>query len=403
MKKLLSAAEAAKLLGVSTATLYSYVSRGMLSSLPGTGERSKLYPRDQLLRLAARRKDGRQAGHAVEQAIDWGKPILESRITLIEHGMIRYRGHDAMKLARSATLEQVAMILWDSDSKSYFDDATPIIEPQRWSAMREPFAGCLPLQRGAALLAAATPLLKPSDPLTDGAQLMRLLAAALLDADISTAPLHQQCCDAWRLGAEHADLVRAALIACADHELNVSTFAVRCVASTGASLPAALLAGLSALSGPRHGGESLRVWAMIDAAMASDDMHGVLQQRLAQPGLILGYGSQLPGFGHPLYPDGDPRGRMLIQMLEAQAGNAEIAALLALADIASKLTGQAPNIDFALAAIEHTFGLARGASQTLFALGRCAGWIAHANEQAADGQLIRPRARYVGSFDFLDY
>lgn len=402
MKKLLSAAEAASLLGVSAATLYSYVSRGMLSSLPGKGERSKLYPRDQVLRLAARRKDGRQAGHTVEQAIDWGKPILESHITLIEHGVIRYRGHDAMKLAHSATLEQVALILWDGGTDC-FNGAAPAIDAQRWSAMRQPFAGCLPLQRAAALLAAAAPILPQSDGLADGAQLMRLLAAALLDADISTAPLHQQCCEAWRLGVEHADLLRAALIACADHELNVSTFTVRCVASTGAPLPAALLAGLSALSGPRHGGESLRVWAMIDAAMAGDDVHGVLQQHLTQPGLILGYGSRLPGFGHPLYPDGDPRGRMLIQMLKAQVDNTGVAALLAIADAASALTGHAPNIDFALAAIEHAFGLARGASQTLFALGRCAGWIAHANEQAASGQLIRPRARYVGSFDFLDY
>jgi citrate synthase len=402
MKKLLSAAEAANLLGVSAATLYSYVSRGMLSSLPGKGERSKLYPRDQVLRLAARRKDGRQAGHSVEQAIDWGKPILESRITLIEHGVIRYRGHDAMKLAHSATLEQVAMILWDSGSKDCFDAAVPAIDPLRWTAIRQPFSACLPLQRSAAVLAAAAPLLTQSDPLTNGAQLMRLLAAALLDADIRSTPLHQQCCDAWHLGAEHADLLRAALIVCADHELNVSTFTVRCVASTGAALPAALLAGLSALSGPRHGGESLRVWAMIDAAMASNDIRGVLQQSLTEPGLVLGYGSRLPGFGHPLYPDGDPRGRMLIQMLKEVAGNVEIATLLAIADAAIELTGQAPNIDFALAAIEYAFRLKRGASQTLFALGRCAGWIAHANEQAATGQLIRPRARYVGSFDFLD-
>ncbi|HWW99564.1 citrate synthase family protein [Collimonas sp.] len=402
MKKLLSAAEAASLLGVSAATLYSYVSRGMLSSLPGTSERSKLYPRDQVLRLAARRKDGRQAGHTVEQAIDWGKPILESRITLIEHGVIRYRGHDAMKLAHSATLEQVAAILWDS-SEDCFNGAAPAIDPQRWSAMRQPFAGCPPLQRAAALLAAAAPTLPQSEALADGAQLMRVLAAALLDADISTAPLHQQCREAWRLGAERADLLRAALIACADHELNVSTFTVRCVASTGAPLPAALLAGLSALSGPRHGGESLRVWAMIDAAMASADMPGLLRRHLSEPGLVLGYGSRLPGFGHPLYPEGDPRGRMLIEMLKAQAGNTGVAALLAIAEAASELTGHAPNIDFALAAIEHAFGLVRGASQTLFALGRCAGWIAHANEQAASGQLIRPRARYVGSFDFLDY
>ncbi|WP_038491446.1 citrate synthase family protein [Collimonas arenae] len=403
MKKMLTADEAATLLGVSTATLYSYVSRGMLDSVPSKNVRSKLYPRDQVLRLAARRKDGRQAGHTVEQAIDWGKPILESRITLIEHGVIRYRGHDAMKLAQSATLEQVAVILWDDGKANMFDTNVMQITPAQWRHMRQPFSTFLPLERTAALLAASAPLLIAAELPTNGAQLMQLVAAALLNTDVSMLPLHQQCGNAWGLDDAATNLVRAALVACADHELNVSAFTVRCVASTGAPLPLALLAGLAALSGPRHGGESLRIRTLIDAALESDDMHGALKQHLAQPGIASGYGNRLPGFGHPLYPDGDPRGRMLLQMLAAQeTRHGNIAQLLEIGEAASALSGQPVNVDFSLAAIEYAFGLARGTSQTLFALGRCAGWIAHAKEQASTGQLIRPRARYVGSFDFLD-
>ncbi|MGV7207341.1 citrate/2-methylcitrate synthase [Oxalobacteraceae bacterium A2-2] len=420
MKRTVTAREAAQILGVSAATLYSYVSRGLLASLAEQGVRSKRYDHGEVQRLAARRRDGKQAGHAVEQAIGWGKPILESRITLIRDGVIRYRGHDAIQLARSATLEQTAAILWNQRA-SIFDSA-PATAPAcagQWRALRQLHGGSPPLHRAAALMAAMAVSLPPTaaggaapaaalvpgfEPVVAPSRaaaadprpaLMRAMAAALLDRDIDTLPLHEQCRHAWGLAPEHDALIRAALVACADHELNVSTFTVRCVASSGAQLSMALVAGLAALSGERHGGETLRALALVRAVQDAPDMQAALRLHLrGSDSSGSGYDALLPGFAHPLYPDGDPRARLLLSMLPgAEAVNA-------IARVASGLTGQAPNIDFALAAIEHTLELPSGASQILFALGRSAGWLAHAYEQIEEGRLIRPRARYVGTFDW---
>lgn len=415
IKKMLTAADAAHLLDVSPATLYSYVSRGLLASQPGPAARGKLYAHDEVLRLAARRKDGRQAGHAVEQAIDWGKPILESAITLIDDGVIRYRGRDAIKLAAGATLEQVAAILWGDPDGDFFAHRQPALAPQLWRALRQPYADYTPLERAAALLPAAAPHLRAGagaagpGPLAAGAPLMRVLAAALLGGELSAQPLHQQMCAAWRLDATAAALIRAALVVCADHELNVSTFAVRCVASSGAQLDAALSAGLAALSGPMHGGELARVRACLDAALADidADVKPALRRQMRAQQTLPGFSKNLPGFGHPLYPGGDPRGALLLKLLAQQttlppARHAEAARIAGVAAAAEHVSGERPNVDFGLVAIERVFGLPAGAALAIFALGRAAGWIAHAAEQVATGRLIRPRARYVGDFDFQD-
>jgi citrate synthase len=106
----------------------------------------------------------------------------------------------------------------------------------------------------------------------------------------------------------------------------------------------------------------------------------------------------LAGFAHPLYPDGDPRARALLDALCAtQPERQPLRAAGALAARVEAATGLRPTIDFALAVLERTLALPAGAAFTLFAAGRTAGWIAHAIEQYADGKLIRPRARYVGS------
>jgi citrate synthase len=101
-------------------------------------------------------------------------------------------------------------------------------------------------------------------------------------------------------------------------------------------------------------------------------------------------GIEVAGFAHPLYPQGDPRGRCLLDMLEPS----ELASNLLRE--ASDLLGVLPNIDFALVAVARSLGLPNGSALGLFALGRTVGWIAHALEQVAGGQLIRPRARYTG-------
>ena len=409
MEKTLSAAQAAKLLGVSLPTLYAYVSRGMLHSIEADGVRSKRYAHDEVLRLAVRKNDGRRAGRTVEAAIDWGVPVLESRITLIADGMIRYRGHDAMKLADAATLEQTAQILWGYPQADFFDAVQVDIAPGVWWALLQSTAALPALDRAMVLLPVLAPHFKvsakPADPVyfAQAARLMQVLAAALLDGEMGAGLLHRRVAQAWNIVGDAEQLLRAALVLCADHELNASTFTVRCVASTGAHLPAALTAGLAALSGPRHGGESLRVRAMLDAALQAGDMQQFLASRLRRKPEQAGFSMLLPGFGHPLYPDGDPRARMLLCMLAEQTATLPAAApILALAQAGQAVSGAAPNLDFGLVAIELALDLPRTAAQSLFALGRCAGWIAHAAEQVEDGRLIRPRARYVGSFDFDD-
>lgn len=403
MEKTLSAAQAAQILGVSPATLYAYVSRGLLRSISAAGVRSKRYAKDEVLRLAARNTDGRRAGKTVEAAIDWGVPVLESRITQIDQGTIRYRGQELLQLAQSASLEQAAQILWGHPQGDFFSSAPPAIAAPHWLALQRESASLAPLTRAMVLLPAFGSEQESSaaepDLLHAGVTLMRVLAAALLGGPISKQPLHLQVVGAWGAGAELEPVLRVALVLCADHELNASTFTVRCVASTGANLYAAVTAGLAALSGARHGGESLRVRALLDATLHDP---GLLQRVGQEPDSAharAGFGSRLPGFGHPLYPDGDPRCRMLLDLMVRHGSQAfETERIMALAEEGQALAGQPPNVDFGLAALEYGFGWPTGAAQSLFALGRSAGWIAHAAEQLADGRLIRPRARYVGAF-----
>jgi citrate synthase len=165
--------------------------------------------------------------------------------------------------------------------------------------------------------------------------------------------------------------------------LNASTFAVRVVGSTGASLPGALMAGLAALTGPRHGGMTMRTVAMFAEALAAPDPAAFFAARLAR-------GEPIWGLHHALYPDGDIRARALRDAHEPSG------ALRWTIDAAEAAGGMLLNVDGALAALAHTLGLSQEAAFAIFALGRTTGWIAHAIEQTETGALIRPRARYVG-------
>jgi citrate synthase len=202
-------------------------------------------------------------------------------------------------------------------------------------------------------------------------------------------PLADALQSTWAPGDEKAaGALSAALILCADHELNVSAFTARCVASAGASPYAVVIAALSAMQGYRHGGHTARAAALLKAA------GGGVRPAIA---LHLQAGDSLPGFGHPLYPEGDPRARYLLERLnELYQGSPALAVTNDLCGAAAAILGQQPTIDLALAALAAVLGAPRSSPLALFALGRTAGWIGHAIEQYAIDQLIRPRARYVG-------
>jgi citrate synthase len=399
MSKDISAAEAAAILGVSVATLYSYVSRGFLQSSQAEdgASRSKRYSREAVLHLAARKADGKRAGHRVAAAMHWGVPVLETRISGIDAGQLHYRGHKAVSLAQAASLEQVAAVLWGPSEHDPFLQALPAFQlPQAdGRSWRASVAGLDPLRRAQAYL----PLLAQQSaalPVDEhwrrsGAQLMRLLAALLLNTEPSPLPLHQQLAQAWGLAEPAGAIIRAALVLLADHELNASTFSVRCVASTDAELPLVLSAGLAALAGPAHGGGCALARASFSAALAA-----------APSGAAVQCGAEGAGFGHPLYPAGDPRASYLLARLAqpnqavASADAQRWARVAEVTQALGQAAGLAPNADGALAAIELALELPTGAGLLIFALARSAGWIAHAIEQRSEGQMIRPRARYVG-------
>ena len=378
MAILISADDACALLGVTRQTLYSYVSRGLLQALPGPDHRTRLYRRGEVERLA-RRPQRRRAGQAARGALDFGPAVMESSLSLIEDERLYFRGVPAEELAGSASLEDVARLLWSDDANAVDLFAAPA--PPPWPPRQEAapaFSTAAPLQRALALFALA-------DPATgndDAAALLREMAAILLHTEPSATPLHQQCARAWKLDHRGEDLVRGALALCADHELNASSFAARVVASTGASLRETLRGGLAALSGPRHGQATAVVEDLWDAVDAGAEPRAELSRRLER-------GEPVSGFGHPLYRRGDPRAAWILSRLPAEARNPALQAA------AMALLGEAPNLDFSLVALRRHLGLPLGSAFLLFCLGRCVGWIAHALEQRPRG-LIRPRAVYTG-------
>jgi citrate synthase len=392
--------EAIDLLGVSRATLYAYVSRGRVRSeaVPGGNRRSR-YSRDDLERLVARSRERRNPAKAAEQALHWGLPILESKITLIADERMYYRGRDASELARSSSLADVAALLWigAADGGGAFAPVKPTAAPR---GARPDGSFVAAAQAALALAAAADPLafdLRPRAVVQTGWRILWQLArvaaggksfgtkaGAGAKASAGTS-IDATLAAAWGV-PRSVDLVRAALILSADHELNVSTFTARCVASAGGSPYGVVIAGLAALEGTRHGGATARIEASWDALRRARGVRAALADKLRR-------GEAIEGFGHRLYAQGDPRAAVLLALLpssKAAAFAREFAAS------AQDVLGEAPTVDFALVAVARSLGLPNGAALTLFAIGRTLGWVAHALEQYADAAIIRPRAKYVG-------
>lgn len=384
-----TAREAAAELNISRATLYAYVSRGLIESVARPGERSRRYA---LADIRALRRDrgaadgGSETRPTPRGMLDFGTPVLESRLTTIWEDRLFYRGRDALALAEAASFETVAGLLWDNADTGLFD------------AVRQDVTGLAPVgppgiaaaMQGLAVAAMRDPRAhgrRPEAMARTGAVITQVIARAFGAG--GSGPLDQALANGWGR-PEAVPAIRAALILAADHELNASTFVVRCVASTRATLYNAVIAGLAALQGPRHGGQTLQVAAFLDEAGRAISPEQAVADRLAR-------GEPLPGFGHPLYASGDARARGILNAVDKAGGDAAMTGFARrIAAAALDMTGEAPNIDFALVTLARAFGLPDHAPMGLFATGRSVGWIAHALEQYGDGRLIRPRARYVG-------
>lgn len=394
----MTARQAAAALDVSVATLYAYVSRGMVHSEPIGGKaRIRRYLKEDVLRLVQRKEFRRNPAKVAEKSLHWGSPILQSGLTLIDRGRLFYRGVDAVKVAEHSTLEEVAALLWTGDSaeaSTLFGDAKEPLQ-RKTADLFKHWTDLGPVERCQLVLplAARSDLsaydLRPAAVAKTGVRILRLLFSAVAGRT-AMSPLHVALARAWMPKRKSAaTALRAALILCADHELNVSAFTARCIASARATPYEVVLGALAAFRGRRHGGVSEQVETLFRDARQMRNCRKVVAARLQTLGNV-------PGFGHPLYPEGDPRGDKLLFLAKMYGRSEEVELARRLTEAAYGVAGERPNLDFGLATLAGALELPSEAPLAIFALGRTVGWIAHAIEQYADKQLIRPRARYIG-------
>ena len=367
MQEWVSRDEALVTLGVRPQTLYAYVSRGLIERrADAVDPRRSQYRGDDILALTKRRARGRRTASIAASAMAWGEPVIPTRISTVAHGQLIFRGRRAGELADHATLEEVAALLWEQ----------PVAAFPAAAGDSDPFRALAALIQGAKPMIGRAPRKLAQEAATAIAAIAGTFGAT------GDGPMHERLARGWSLDATATDLVRRALVLLADHEFNPSTFAARIAASTGAPMTACVMAGLSTLSGPKHGGAGAAL-----AALAAEAKANGVDMAVAR-WLAAGHG--LPGFGHPLYPHGDPRAAALLPLVTLDP------ALIELRDAVVDATEALPNIDFALLAISVAADLPADAPFRLFATARGVGWAAHAIEQSASGAMIRPRARYQG-------
>ena len=366
--------EACKRLKVRPQTVYAYVSRGKIevTSDPADTRRS-LYRAEDIATLARRKQAGRKFETLATNTLFGAEPSIPTAISTFVRERLYFRGQDATALARSATLEEAAHLLWDAEQPVDFSSTVRVGQPGRVAAFKS-----------LAELAATGHSThgRMTRVLHGESQTLVGLLANAFGAQPGRLPLHMRLTRGWKQPAQAAELLRTAMVLLLDHELTSSAFAARIAASNGASLPACLLSGLTTLSGPLHGDASGRVRALFGEV-----------ERCGEDDIIAHYlstGLPLPGFGHHLYPEGDPRAMALLALFDPPAVIARFI------DKATRLTGLHPNIDVALAALVTHCGLPDDAAFAMFATARSVGLLAHSLEQLAVGQVIRPRGRYVG-------
>jgi citrate synthase len=397
----IDAREACRRLGVKPATLYAYVSRGLVRSSEARG-RQRRYHSGDVERARSRAAARRGAGAAAAEALRFGAPVLDTRIADVdpELGPV-YRGRAAVALAEADTpFEAVIARLWDdAEASGEWPRAAALPWARLDAELHRPRAPLDALRWVAAGLEARSPSVLGLGAPAEREAARRWLASAIAACGLVTGPARARAAAGGdglagrlvrALGGRRAAVpaVNRALVVSAEHGLNASTFAARVVASTGAGLGSCLSAALAALSGPLHGGACARVEALLDDCAAARPAE-VLRARL-------GRGESIPGFGQPAYPAGDPRGRALLAWARALGRTPELDRLLRLERAMAAVGRPGPSLDFGLVALCSALGLRRGSAGAIFAIGRSAGWVAHVLEQREAAQLLRPTARYLG-------
>jgi citrate synthase len=424
----LTSAEASRQLGVKPATLYAYVSRGLLSRIR-TPAGSTFDPQEVARLARSGRHRAGSAGSSPAAGIDDGPgqpaadvrrgvarrpdgqdPVFVTELTLISGGRLFYRGLDAVPLSRTHSFEDVAGWLWTGEwSTAERPWRAPAAATMAVAAgLQWVGPDILPVERfmvAVALAALADDLrhdLSPGAIPIVGRGLLATLVECLplvagarrrRDRDASlSARLWPRLCR-LALTPERQSVLEAALVLSADHELAPSTLAARVAAAFRADPYAVVATGLGPASGSWRSGSSgapSEVESLL-AEAESGDPERAIGDRLRRSG------SLVHGFGMPLYPGGDPRGTELLSRLDEVRGRADRHALVARVLDIGRIRGfPPPNVDMGLGALAYCAGMVPGAGQAIATIGKVAGWLAHAMEEYVAPTQFRTRAAYIG-------
>lgn len=401
----LTAEETARRLGVKVETVYAYVSRGLLGSVRAADGRTSLFAPDDVDALARRAARGRRRDASARTFGD-----VATAITLIDDDELYYRGLPVSRLIREHRFEAVAGVLWteslDADARFEADPAAAAVARAAVSALPARARAIDRLRVAVASAAAADPLRYGTDleaVTATGAGILAVMVEGLPTTDAPAAESVGEppslAARLWpRLTARPATApalaaLDAALILTADHGLAASTTAARIAASVRADPYAVVQAGLGAVDGPHHGLASALAYRVLAETHASGDPVAAVAERLRAR-------IPVPGFGHEagVYPNGDVRARELLLLLrEIPEARDVLDTVDGLTRAVSRRPALRPNVDLALAALALSCGMAADAGEAVFAVGRTAGWIAHALEEyEAPPHRFRPRGTYVG-------
>ncbi len=403
--------EAAKRLGIKVETLYAYVSRGLVESQVASDGRSSVFDARSIEELA-RRGRPRQSSRSTSLNM-----LIETRVTSLSAQGVRYRGLPTEELAVTRTFEDVAELLWLGELP------TARLVPWTGHSLSAHAPGRAPLELGASLRVIAAramaELPRPGglDPASVAAAGRRIIATvtdslpaagarqiprltlpgvAGTEGDAGVPISGTIAGRLWTRLSPHRPppgmlaVLNAALVLLADHELAASTLAVRVAASTRADPAAAVCTGLGVLSGPLHGGASIEARAMLERAVHVGAPRAVDE--------VLAQGRRIPGFGHRVYAEADPRAVVLLRLLRATWGRTRLLTVVDDVDAAVRARiDQAANVDFALAAMAMIGEMPADGGEVVMSIARMAGWLAHAIEEYAEAPLrFRPRASYIG-------
>lgn len=398
----MDATEAAARLGIKKETLYAYVSRGLLERHHAPDGRGSLFDRRAVEMLARR---GRPRQSSRDTSINL---LIQTRLTSIADDVSSYRGCDARSLARSHTFEEVAEFLWTSRLASS-DHPWPPPDATLPIVLDGPSISLAQRIRIAVATAAANDT-RADDLSVEGvAATGRRMISAIIESlpiagdgrvpRLKIAERALRSTVAGRLWTRLSPrrpkpgmigVLNAALVLMADHELAASTLAARVAATTRANPYGVVAAGLGALSGPLHGGVTPLVLAMLRDAEAVGAERAVTNAQARD--------RLLPGFGHKVYIERDPRAETILALLRTTYGHARPLAIVDdVAAVCTRRSGRFANVDLALAAMAYTGELVTGAEEVVFSVARISGWLAHAIEEYSEPPLrFRPRASYIG-------